>query len=222
LLQIHTLLLREFTALLYKEALLELRQRTALAGLLLYVLGTVLIAAIALRGKVTLEVWNVVYWVIVVFAALQVVARGFMGERDTQQRYLYQLAGPVPLILAKTLYNTIVLTATALVALLLYALLLGYPGASLFDFVLAVLLGSLALACTLTLMSAIASRAGGPATLMAVLSLPLLVPVLLAVLRLGATALAGFFVGRDVLLALGLAGISVALGVVLFPYVWRS
>lgn len=215
--------MKQFFALLYKETLVELRQRTTAAGLLLYVLGVVFVTGLALRGRVEPVVWNVVFWIIIVFAALQTVAKGFLAESEAQQRYLYTLAGPTAIILAKTVYNALLLVGISLAAFLLYALLMGYPGqGSLWHFAAAVTLGSLALSCALTLVSAIAGRSGGNQTLMAVLGLPLLVPVLLALLRLGAAALAGVFVGKDVLLVLSLAALSTAASIILFPYLWRG
>jgi heme exporter protein B len=215
--------MKPFLALLYKETLVELRQRTAAAGLLLYVLGVVFVTGLALRGRVEPATWNVVFWIIVVFAALQTVAKGFLAESEAQQRYLYTLAGPTAIILAKTAYNAALLVALALTAFVLYALLLGYPGqGSVWYFAVAVVLGSLALSAALTLVAAIAGRSGGSQTLMAVLGLPLLVPVLLAMLRMGAAALAGLFVTKDVVLVLSLAALSTAASVILFPYVWRG
>lgn len=215
--------MRSIWALMYKEALLELRNKAAIAGLVLYVLGVVFVTGLALRGKIDAVTWNTLYWIILVFASLQTVAKGFMSETDAQQRYLYTLAGPLHILIGKTLYNILLLLGVALIAFIVYTLLLGYPGQeSMGYYVVVVILGSVALSSVLTLVSALAGRAGGNYTLMAILSLPLLVPVLLTLIRLGAAALAGVWIPKDIVLVLSMAMLSQWVGLFLFPYIWRS
>lgn len=85
-------------------------------------------------------------------------------------------------------------------------------------------LGGIGLSAVLSFVAAISARAGGNGTLMAILSLPLLTPLLYLLVNLGGDAF-GLMSGQAqtiivYLLALDLVGLAV--GLVLFPFVWRD
>lgn len=217
----HRLLL-ELRLLLWKEWRLDMRTRSSVQALLLYVVCLAFVAAINLKGAVVPQVWNAVYWLVVVFAALNAVARSFLGETEGQLRYLYVLASPAAVMLAKLLYNTLLLLVLALLALLAFAGLLGVPLEDVGLFLLAVVLASASLSATLTLVAALAHKAGGRATLMAVLAMPLLLPALLGLARVGRAAVLGASAGQDLLLLGGLGISAIVLSLVLFPYLWQD
>ena len=102
------LLLREISTLLAKDFRLEWRQRAALGGLLLYVGSTVFVCflSFSLRGGTPPPpAWNALLWVILLFAGLNAVAKGFMQESAGQRLYYYTLVRPQAVILAKMLYT---------------------------------------------------------------------------------------------------------------------
>lgn len=223
-------LFAEIWLLLRKDLRLEWRQRTALGGLLLYVGGTVYVSylSFSLRGGAPpAPAWNALFWVILLFAALGAAGRGLAQEPAGLRLYYYTVARPEAVVLAKIAYNALLLLALALPALLLYGLLLGNPVQDEPLYVASVALGALSLASSLTLVAGIAARAGqgGGGTLLAVLGLPVLVPVLLLLIKVSKNALDGL--ARDasqgpVLALLALNFIVVAVSYILFPFLWRS
>jgi len=87
------------------------------------------------------------------------------------------------------------------------------------------LLGSIGFAITFTFVAAISAKAQQSATLMAILSFPIVIPMLMLLLSLTKISL-GLMTDttyyRDIL---GLLSIDVILGalvMVLFPYLWRD
>ncbi|MDX2286297.1 MAG: heme exporter protein CcmB [Bacteroidia bacterium] len=218
-------MLRETLALMHKELLLEWRQRYALNGLLLYVLSMVVSVTTAFAGRIHPELWSALFWVMMLFVAVTSVARSFMAEQPGQMLYLYTLARPEAIVLAKILYYGLLLWLVSGVTLAVYAFLGEIPVASPLRMAGLLLGGGFALASTLTLVSAIASKAENRTTLLAVLSFPLLMPALLTLIRLTQTELRGLSGSSDASGVLLLAGISAALtgaSVVLFPFVWRD
>lgn len=222
-------LLREISTLLAKDFRLEWRQRAALGGLLLYVGSTVFVCflSFSLRGGTPPPpAWNALLWVILLFAALNAVAKGFMQESTGQRLYYYTLVRPQAVILAKMLYNTLLLMAVALLGLFLYTIFLGNPIQDPALFVANLLLGAVGFATTLTLVSGIAAKAGGNgATLMAILSFPLMVPMLLLLIKISKNALDGLDRGvsqQSLLTLLALNMIVGATSYVLFPFLWRG
>ncbi|MEL6256912.1 MAG: heme exporter protein CcmB [Bacteroidota bacterium] len=222
-------MLQEIRNLISKELLIEWKQKYAFNGLLLYVLCMVVVISLAFKGNLNPLTWNIVYWIIILFVAINAVAKSFMGERQGQLLYQYTLANPAAIIIAKLVYNMVLLCLVALISLYSYGFLSGIKIADWPLMLSIVLLGCATLSANLTLVTAIAAKAENRATLLAVLSFPLLVPVLLILIRLSRYAVEGKEGGLliensyDQLFMIG--GMSVVLwvlSVILFPFVWRD
>ncbi len=214
--------------LVRREAVQEWRQRAAFNGLLLYVTGTVYICYLSIGtrgGTVPVPLWNALFWIVMLFAALNAAQKSFGQETRGRLLYLHTLVRPEALIIAKMLYNAVLLLGLALLCFGLYAVVLGNPVQDAGLFLLTLVLGSTGFAATLTLMSGIAARAANSSTLLAVLAFPTMLPLLLLLLRLSKNALDGL--DRSVSLGPLLSIVAVnlivtTLAVVLFPYLWKS
>ncbi|MEM7038143.1 MAG: ABC transporter permease, partial [Bacteroidota bacterium] len=114
---------REVSALIRKELVLEWKQKYALNGLLLYSLSMVFVVSIGLQRHLPMQAWNVMYWIILLFVSVNAVAKSFMGESSGQLLYLYNLASAKSIIVAKLLYNCMLMSLIAVVTLLFYLLL---------------------------------------------------------------------------------------------------
>ena len=218
-------LFREIGALMHKEFSLEWKQKYAFNGLMLYVLSMVVVISLAFVNGISLATWNVVYWLIVLFAAINAVAKSFMSETPGQLLYLYTLAHPAAIILSKMLYNFLILTAMSLLAWLGFSLFSNPAIENPTLFAAVVLLGSAAFSANLTLVTAIAARAENRTTLLAVLSFPLIVPILLTLIRATSYAIQGLdpnFSYKSLWLIAGMTTGFVAASVVLFPFLWRE
>jgi heme exporter protein B len=217
---------KEIRSVVAREWQIELRQRYALNGLSLYVVATVLVVAVGLRASrthVEPGLWAVLFWVLLLFTALTAVAKSFVAEPEGQQLMLYPWVSPTALIAGRLVYNSLLLTGLSMLASLVYGSLLGLPG-SLLSLVPILLLGAVALSGVLTLTSALAAKARNATTLMAVLSLPLVVPQLLTLVRV-TLAWAGAAVNvssSDWLALIGLAVLPTLVSLLLYPYLWRE
>jgi ABC-type transport system involved in cytochrome c biogenesis permease component len=119
---------------------------------------------------------------------------------------------------------------TAAAALLLFGLFFGMPESAqsieaVLKVTVALMLGSLAFAATMSFTSALASRAGSNPTLMATLSLPLLLPAVLVARRASSLAVANQDWAELAIPLFGevvMMGLPLALGSVLMPYLWKQ
>jgi heme exporter protein B len=218
--------------LLKKEILLEWRSKYAFNGVLLYVVSTVFICYISFnltpgfaRSSGYKVVWNVLFWIIILFASVNAIAKSFMQESRGRLLYYYSIASPQAIILSKTVYNTALMTLLSTLALLVYLLFFENTiGDPLFYF-MSVVLGSISFSTVFTMISAIASKAGNNGTLMAILSFPVIIPVILILIRLSKRAMDGIdrslsYGDIGVLAAINAIVITTAL--ILFPYLWRD
>lgn len=213
---------------IFKELKQEWRNRYALNGIVLYLTCTIFICYLSFNVRANTfspALWNALFWIIILFAAINAVAKSFMSESKGRQLYYYTLVSPRVIIVARTLYNAMLMTVLALLGLAFYSLVMGNPVADITLFILNVVLASVGFSAALTLISAIASKAGGNQALMAILGFPVLLPMLLIVIKISKNAMDGLerAVSLDelfTLLAINL--ITGALSYLLFPYLWRS
>ncbi len=211
--------------LLKKEILLEWRSKYALNGVLLYVVSTVFVCYLSFVSIDKLT-WNALFWIIMLFAAINAVAKSFLQESKGMQLYIYTLASPVALIVAKTVYNCLLMIGLTLIALLFYILVFDFPaGADLPLYFLVAILGSLSFATIFTMVSAIAAKAGNGGMLMAILSFPVIIPVLIVLIKFAKNAIDGLdrTVSYNEIGLLILINVMVmAVSLLLFPYLWRD
>lgn len=219
---------REIAALLALEWRLDRRQKHAWGSLALYVVSTVYTCHLGVKRLSSVATWNALFWIILLFAAFNALARSFQREDGGRQLYLHTLAHPRNVVLARTLYNAVTLVLLSLISLATYVLFIGDRALAEADmglFIATMLLGAIGLACTLTLIAAIAARAGSGPGLMAILGFPIVLPLLLATLRASKLALDGvaWSTVSNYLLAIGaLDVLAVSLSAILFPYLWRD
>ncbi len=219
---------REIKLLLKKEIVLEWRTRYALNGILLYVVGAVFICYLSFRlrgGALNVFTWNALFWIIMLFAAVNAVAKSFLQEQRGRLIYYYTVASPQGIIIAKMLYNTLLLLLLAIICLLAFSVVMGNEVQNGGLFVVNLLLGAVGFSVTLTMVSGIAAKASNSSTLMAVLSFPIMIPLLLVVMKISKNAIDGLDPAvsyDDVIVLLAINGIVATLSYILFPYLWRS
>lgn len=212
--------------ILKKEFLLEFRQKSALGGVLVYVVGTVFVSALCFRGKLDKPTWNALFWVITLFTSVTVCGRSFLRESGGQALFSYLHYPPGNFVLAKCIYNMVFTLGLGIVTFFFYGFFIRNEVENLGLFLLIVFLASTGLAAVLTLMSAIATKAGGNFALMSIMSLPVLMPLILVVIRLSKQAVDGIEwagVSMSLIATLGALNVlSLALAWLLFPYLWRE
>ncbi|MGL1888340.1 MAG: heme exporter protein CcmB [Reichenbachiella sp.] len=222
------LLLKEIKTLVWKEIVLEWRHKYAINGILLYVFSTIFICYLSyevLHAKLDQFGWNALYWIIILFTAISTIAKSFVQEKEGRQMYYFNLVSPQSIILSKIIYNSGTLLLLSLVAYGVFSLVLGNRVVDQLFFIGVIAMGSVGLSITLTLMSGIASKADNNGMLMAILSFPVVIPILLMVIKLSRNAIDGISRSESLDEVITLLSINIivgALSYMLFPYLWRA
>jgi ABC-type transport system involved in cytochrome c biogenesis, permease component len=217
-------LLKEVRSLIHKEIILEWRSKYALNGILLYVVSTVFVCYQAFQS-VDPTTWNALFWIILLFASINAISKSFVQESRGRQLYYYTIASAKAVILSKIIYNMLIMLLLAAIAFFAYSIIFQNPLADPTLYFAAVALGSMGFASIFTMVAGISAKAGNNSTLMAILSFPIIIPMLLILIKLSKNAMDGLdrSVSYDemvVLLAINVITISVSL--LLFPYLWRD
>jgi len=224
-LEFWSMLYKEVRSLISKDIRLELKQKYVLNGILLYLLSTVFVTYLAFEEVISAETWNSLFWVILLFVGVNGISKSFIQESPARYIYYYTIVSPQAVVLAKILYNLFLMAILALLSFGLFLLLMGNKVIHMELFLLTLLLGSFGLSCILTMVAAIASRAGNNFSLMAILSFPIILPLLLMLMKVSRIALeqegwVGSGAPLIILLTINVAVISLAY--ILFPYLWRN
>ena len=222
------MLFSEISGLLGKEIKVELRQKYALNGIMLYLAGTIFICYLSFNPQ-TAQLhpitWNALFWIILLFSAVSAVAKSFLHESSGQMTYYYTIASGQSIIAAKIIYYSFLLICLGLLGFVLYGLVLGNPVQNPGLFILNIVLGSIGMATILSLASSIAAKAQNNQSLHAILGLPLLIPVLLMSIKISKNAVDGLAWSSsydELAVILSIDAIVCALAIILFPYLWRS
>lgn len=214
--------------LLYKEFILELRRKSVISGIALYMLSLIFICYLtfSLRHNAINEAtWSALFWLTILFSVVNTVAKSFIGEKKGISIYYYAIASPQAIIISKIIYNAILCFVLSLAGYVLFHLFIDNPIQDQGLFLLTLLLTSIGFSGALTLISGIAARANNSNILMAVLSFPIVISILLMAIRITKNVLDGIdrTASHDELLnLLAINGILTTLAILLFPYIWRS
>lgn len=218
-------MLTEIKNLIQKEFLLEWRQKYAFGGILLYVVSTVFVCFLSFKKIVDVPTWNALFWIIILFASVNAVAKSFIQESRGRLLYYYTIASPQAIVLSKIIYNALLVCILSLLTYGVYGLMIGNPAKDFLQLFLVIISGSVGLSSILTLVSAIASKANNSITLMSVLSFPVILPLLIVLVKLSKNAIDGinWSVNYPYFISVLLLNVIViVLAFVLFPYLWRD
>ena len=170
------------------------------------------------------RVWNGLFWVIQLFISINAVAKSFLQESRGRMLYFYSIAGPRDFLLAKLLFNSLLMLLMSLLSILLFVLLLGNPVQKAGQFIGLVLLGGWSLSLVFTFLAAIAAKAQQNAAIMAILGFPLIIPQLLLLMRLSDAvfSFSSVIPVTTVLLLVALDILVILLAIILFPFLWKD
>jgi len=214
---------RAIWTLFKKDLLLEVRQQYSFYGILLYAVSTLFVLYLSMDTPEP-RVWNGLFWIIQLFICTNAVAKGFMQESRGRWLYYYTLAHPITIVLAKLLFNVLLMAAMSVISLVLFRLFLGAPYQQAMGFLGIVLLGGISLSLVFTFLAAIAAKAQQNAAILAILGFPLILPQLILLQQIADTQ---FRVksGMDwvsVALLMALDVLVVVLATILFPFIWKE
>lgn len=155
---------------------MELRRKSGINSILLFVVATTFISFLALETIDHAPTWNALFWIITLFAFINAANNTFRNDSESTQLYLNQLAHPQSILFAKILYNALLMVTTGILNYLCYSFFVGNLIQNHALFILLVIIGGTGFASVLSLTNAISSKASFNNTLMPILSIPVLIP----------------------------------------------
>jgi heme exporter protein B len=219
---------RSTWAVFRKDWRSELRTRYAMSALLMFVVTTVAVIMFSLGGEsASPDVLSGIFWVVVFFAAMSGLSRTLISEEERGTAMgLQLLATPSAVFVGKLLFNLVLLALVNLVVVALCLLLVnGFTIATPSIFLVTLALGTAGMAAASTVIAAIIARANTKGTLYPVLSFPILLPLLLAVInatRLASEGAPFAEAGGEFQLLISYIVVVTVASLVLFEYIWKD
>ena len=219
-------------AVLRKDLQLELRNKSVLGTLLIFVLSTMFLILVAAgRGDLEPRTEAALLWIVIFFTAALGLGRAFLSEKEQKTRLFLRIhTQPLMVYAGKLCYSFLTILCANVVSACIFLLLLGVEVALPGLFILTLILGTLGLAGATTLLAAIIARTTRSGVLLPVLLFPLLVPLLLAAVEstyfsfVGQSFTEGGWAASlgSLLTITSFSGVVVAASVLLFDYVWQD
>ncbi len=203
--------------------MLEIRQQYAFYGVLLYVGATIFVLYMVIENPET-ATWNGLFWTLQLFISINAVAKSFLQESRNRMMYYQTITSPKNFILAKLLFNTVLMLVMSLLSLLLFSLFFDSPVIKTASFIGLVMLGGWSLSLVFTFLAAIAARAQQNAAIMAILGFPIILPQLMVLMNASTSVFEngpGIPLANIILLFTS-DGLVILLAVILFPFLWKD
>ncbi len=218
-------MLGEIKHLLLKDLSLELKLKHTLGSIILFAFSTIFICYLSFFNIVDQFTWNALFWIIILFAATNTISRSFTQEGDSRFLYYYFIVKPQSVILAKSIYNCMITLLIAILSFGLYVIVMGNPISNILLFMGTIILGVIGFSLPMTMVAAIASKAGNNPVMMSILSFPIVIPVIINCIKISKMAIDGINVSfsyDEIATLISIDVIVVILSVILFPYLWKN
>jgi len=220
--------IRSATAIFLKDWASELRTRYAVSALIMFVIVTISIILFSMGSEgAPVDVLSGMLWVVLFFGAMSGLARTFVTEEERGTTMTLQLlATPSAVYIGKLLFNLVLVLGLTLLTVILYMLFVnGFVVRTYSIFVVTMFLGSIALASAATIIAAIIAKANTKGTLYPVLSFPIVLPMLLAVINATRLSTEGAYFEEamgEFQLLFAYIVVVVTVSYVLFEYIWKD
>ena len=203
---------------------LEWRQKFAVQGVIVQMFASVFLIFLTINF-IEINVWNALFWLMILFNTMNNIARGFLSESDGKMIYYHSLCKPESLILSKIIFNSVVSLFLLFVFALVYSLVLGFKIKWGFAFVLLSAVFTIGLSAVFTMVAAITQNAGNNYILIPVLGLPLMIPLIMITARCSKKLISEvfiissyYYIGALLLLDFMIFYLSV----ILYKFLWKN
>ena len=209
-----------------KEFLVEFRTRYALTSGILFVLTTLSIIVFSTTNdSKSAGIFSGFLWIILFFTTMTLTGKIFIEEEEKgTSLYLRSIAEPFSIFVGKLMFAITTSVVINLIAsLMLPIFITEVTIQNLIQYVLVVILGSVALASVTTILSSIIAKASSKNGLLPILGFPILLP--LVVIGVDATYLsihsadwATFL--QSILFMIAYSGVMIIVSIWVFPLIW--
>jgi len=212
-------------AVFIKDIRLELRTRYALNAVLMFAVTTLAAVSFSVgQSGLSAQLLAALFWIILFFSAMSGLAQAFIREEEAATATTLRLmADPDSVYIGKLMFNFTLLCVLAAIITPIFFIFTDAPTDNLPVFVLVLVMGVIGLVAATTLVAAIIAKAFVKGALFAVLSFPILMPLLLVLILATEKVMGGGTLGdiaTEVQFTVAYGVVMIAGSILLFKFVW--
>lgn len=214
-------------AVFAKDWRLELRTRYSINAILMFGVTTLALVSFSLgQSGLPPKLLAALFWIVMFFSAMSGLAQVFIREEESGTALALKLSSdPDPIFIGKLLFNFILLVMLTVIITPAFFIFTDAPNDNVLAFIPVLTLGIIGLCSSTTLVAAIIAKAAVKGALFAVLSFPILMPLLLVLVNATDRIFSGGSiadVSNDLQFLFAYAVIMVTLSIMLFKFVWQE
>ncbi len=214
-------------AVLAKDIRLEFRSRYAINAILMFGITSLAVVSFSVgQSSLPPVLMAAVFWIVMFFSAVSGLAQVFIREEEAGTSLVLKLNGPAePVYLGKLFFNFLLLSTMSMIITPLFFMFTDAPTDGVVAFLAILLLGVIGLCAATTLVAAVIAKAAIKGALFAVLSFPILVPLLLPVVNATEIVFDGgafIDISAHLQFLLAYAVIMIVGSLLLFRFVWEE
>ncbi len=206
--------------------MVEFRERRSVFIVLSFALTTTISSGIASAGTLLgARERALLLWIIMFFSAMIGLAHSFTREEERGTSLFLRLTStPSAVFFSKLIFN--IFFFALLECIISFAFIFFHEGdiSSPGMFIIIIACGGLAIASASTALSAIAARSAMRGALFAVISFPVLLPVLIAAIRVTSMCFErqNIASSSEIIFFLAFSGALVSISYLIFPHIWNN
>lgn len=210
-----------------KDIRQEFKTRYSLNAIFLFALVTLVAVSFSIGTfNANSDIKSALLWIIIFFSAMSGLSHIFVREEEKHTADTLKLvARPTGIFLGKFLFNLFLLYALELITIPLYFAVMNYEVSGVAVFICVLVLGSLGLSAGATMTAAIISKASAKGALFAVLSFPILLPVIIAGINGTKIAVKHVEFGKassELQMLFAYSVVVITAAILLFDFVWNE
>ena len=220
--------IKSILAILSKELKSEFRTRYSTNTVILFILVCISLIVFATSGIVIKEPLQAAFiWIIIFFTAMTSLSRVFIYEEERGTIDFLKLnAKSTNIFLGKLLFNSILAITTSIIITLFFVIMVSdFIMRTPLIYITTLLFGSLAIAASTTILSAIITKAATKNSLLPILSFPILLPIILIAIDNTRLSLEGWEFAESISnlsMLISYTGIVTVASFLLFNFIWED
>jgi heme exporter protein B len=220
-------LLHDAWLIFQKDIRQEFKTRYSLNAIFLFALVTLVAVSFSIGTfNANADVKSALLWIIIFFSAMSGLSHIFVREEEKHTADTLKLVTqPTPIFLGKFLFNLFLLLVLEFITIPLFFAVMNFEVSGVLLFISIIVLGSIGLAAGATMTAAIISKASAKGALFAVLSFPILLPVIVAGIngtKIAVKQIAFDAAGSELQMLFAYSVVVITAAILLFDFVWNE
>ncbi len=210
-----------------KDIRQEFKTRYSINAIFLFALVTLVAVSFSIGTfSATAEIKSALLWIIIFFSAMSGLSHIFVREEEMHTADTLKLVTePIAIFIGKFLFNLFLLFLLEMITVPLFFAVMNFEVEGVALFLSILFLGSVGLAAGATMTAAIISKASAKGALFAVLSFPVLLPVIIAGIngtKITVKEIAFAEVSSELQMLFAYSVVVITAAILLFDFVWKE